>query len=176
MCACVVSVCMSVYICVWCACMCACLCTCMRVCVVCVHGCVHVCVSVVMSVYACVYMSVLYMCACVLCAGVFVCIHVCWVYVCMCVCVFVCACVRCWRVASLGVGSGVGRLRNVKRFYDMVCRIVGGWRWCVVYEGRADVCPHHRHPTHHFHTHTPLHPSTLWCGRVEAVRVMGWRG
>ena len=34
------------------------------------------------------------------------------------------------------------------------------------------VCVHHRHPTHHFHTHTRLHPSTPWCGRVEAVREM----
>ena len=56
----------------------------------------------------------------------------------------------------------------------MVC--VGEWGCCVVKEGRADVPPHHRHPTHHFHTHIPLHPSTPWCGRVEAVREVGWRG
>ena len=47
---------------------------------------------------------------------------------------------------------------------------VGEWRSCVVQEGRADVRPHHHHPTHYFHTHTPLHLSTPWCGRVEGVR------
>ena len=52
---------------------------------------------------------------------------------------------------------------------------IGEWRCCVVQEGRADVRPHHHHPAHCFHTHTPLHPSTPWCGRVEGVRERGWR-
>ena len=64
------------------------------------------------------------MCLCCMCVHVY--------YVCMCV---LCAGVQCWRVASLGVGSGVwgvGSVRNVKRFYDMVCRIVRVcWRWCM---------------------------------------------
>ena len=88
----------------------------------------------VLFVLVCVYDSVLCACVCVcmhVCVNVCMCVHVC-------VCMYVCVHVRCWRVSSLGVGSGVwgaGRLYvlNVKRFYDMVCRIgrVCWWRWCM---------------------------------------------
>ena len=52
---------------------------------------------------------------------------------------------------------------------------VGGWIdvLCGV-EGRADVCPHHCHSTHHLHTHTHftlLHPGVG--GRRQCMR---WGG
>ena len=58
--------------------------------VVCSCQCMHVCVHVY-----CVCVCVVY--RCVLCVYMCVCVHVC-------VCLYV---LQCWRVASLGVGSGV---------------------------------------------------------------------
>ena len=83
-----------------------------------------VCACVCTSVYACVHVCVSVVCACV-------CTCLCVVCVCMCI---IYACVCCVQVCNVGgllawgleVVCGVLEdcVRNVKRFYDMVCRIV----------------------------------------------------
>ena len=229
MCACVLCVYMRV-LCVY-TCVC-CVCVCVYVILCCVCMCVYTCMCVgcvCMSMYACVYVSVCCVCVCMCVVCVCVCVlfesmHVCVacmccmcvrvcmlrVYVC-CVCVlFVCVCM-CVMLEGCELGFwkwcvGFWKImcvRNVKRFYNMVCRIVkvcwrvevlygvleyigdvyvgvGGWMQSVECWRVEAMCGVGRYITSTVYitstlTHT-LHPFPPWCGRVEAVREMGWRG